>query len=384
MMYYSEDLTYLMIPGPVEIHPRVYKAMNEHVFGHRTAHFRSILQQVTEGVQQVFGTSNPVAIMAGSGTLGLHVALSNVLRKNDEVLCFVNGKFSERQANIVSAFGIKPIIKEIPYGEPVLPEHVKEALETHPDIALTTVCHNETSTGVLSPLKEISAALKGSNSLLSADGITSAAGDYVFMDDWGVDLFVSGSQKCFGLPPGLAFISHSSKADERMNDPNGFPTFYDSIPLYSAGIKKGWDAPFTPPIGLVYGLQESLNIMFEEGLENRIKRHHKMGEAFRSAFLAMGLTLLAQENYYSNTVTTANLPETVNSSEFSSIVREMGILIAGGQGHLKGKIFRVGHMNLVGPREVLMTVSVIEHALRKVGYNFSPGSGVTAASNVLM
>ncbi|OLS23303.1 MAG: hypothetical protein HeimC2_27050, partial [Candidatus Heimdallarchaeota archaeon LC_2] len=231
-----------------------------------------------------------------------------------------------------------------------------------------------TSTGVLNPLAEISKIVHNNGALLMADCITSAGGDLVEMDKWGIDFFISGSQKCYGLPPGLAFIAFSEKAEDVMRNRNLNQDFYSDL-IMSSDVNLGI-TPFTPPVGLIYGLQETLSIILEEGMEKRIARHRKMGMLYRNAMTNLGLELFAQEGYRSNTVTTTKVPDNVNPNTLSKSALELGIMIAGGQGSMKGKIFRVGHMNMVGPRELLTIVGVIEIALKQAGASIQLGDGV--------
>ncbi|MDH5645657.1 MAG: alanine--glyoxylate aminotransferase family protein, partial [Candidatus Heimdallarchaeota archaeon] len=259
---------------------------------------------------------------------------------------------------------------------------VKQEFEKNADIKFVTITHNETSTGVLNPLEEISKVVHDHGALLMADCITSAGGDLVEMDNWNIDIFVSGSQKCYGLPPGLAFIALSQAADERLNEVPRNNDFYSDLLQFREGVKKG-DTPFTPPVSLFYGLNETLDIIHEEGMDKRIQRHRTMGMLYRNAIEAMGLELFAQPEFRSNTVTTAKVPDNVDSSKLSKVMLELGIMIAGGQGTMKGKIFRIGHMNLVGPRELLMIVAALEIALKKAGANISLSSGVSTIQQYL-
>ncbi|MHA2253423.1 MAG: pyridoxal-phosphate-dependent aminotransferase family protein [Candidatus Kariarchaeaceae archaeon] len=379
---YDNDLVFLAIPGPVEIHPKVYEAMNRHVYGHRTQHFRDIYADCVEKFQQTINTDQIVQIHAGSGSLGLHAAVSNLVTKQDHVLNLVNGKFGERVEKISSRFTNNCVTKSVPYGHGISPEMVKEALDNHPDTSLVTITHNETSTGVLNPLEEISKIVHKHGALLMADCITSAGGDLVEMDKWKIDFFVSGSQKCYGLPPGLAFIAFSEDAENKMRKTTRNQDFYADI-LNFADTDLGV-TPFTPPVGLIYGLQASLKIILEEGMEDRINRHRRMGKLYRGAIEALGMELFAQEEYRSNTVTTANVPAKADPNVISKTALELGLMIAGGQGTMKGKIFRVGHMNLVGPRELLMIVSILEIALKKAGADIPISHGIRSIQEGLL
>ncbi len=371
---YSEANTFLAIPGPVEIHPRVYKAMNEHIYGHRTSHFREIYKDCVDKFKETINTTSTPQFHAGSGTLGLHAAVTNLVTKEDHVLNLVNGKFGERVEKITNRFTSNSKTIRVDYGLGITSDLVKHAFEENPDISLVTITHNETSTGVLNPLPEISKVVHENGALLMADCITSAGGDLVEMDKWKIDFFVSGSQKCYGLPPGLSFISFNEQAEEVMKKNEVKRDFYSDL-ILASDTKLGV-TPFTPPVGLIYGLKETLQIIMEEGMENRIARHRKMGELYRNAMTNLGLELFAQEGFRSNTVTTTKVPKNANPDILSKTSLELGIMIAGGQGSMKGNIFRVGHMNMVGPRELLTIVGILEIALKRSGASIHLGEGV--------
>ena len=381
--FYDTLTQFLAIPGPVEMHPKVYEAMNHHLYGHRTEHFRQIYLDCVEKFKPTINTSQDVYFLAGSGSLGLHAAITNLVSPNDTVINLVNGKFGERVEKITSRFTKNSHSVKVDYGQGITPEMVKEALDAHPDTSLVTITHNETSTGVLNPLPEISKIVHDHGALLMADCITSAGGDLVEMDKWKIDFFVSGSQKCYGLPPGLAFIAFSETATEKMKQVSRNQDFYSDMLMYKDKLSKAPDTPFTPAVGLIYGLQASLELILEEGMENRIKRHRLMGQAYRSALEALGIQLFAQEGFRSNTVTSAVVPESVDAKKMIDTCKKFGILVASGQGTMKGKIWRVGHMNMVGPREILMITSVVELALKQCGANINLGDGTRAALETL-
>ncbi len=376
--FYTEETTFLGIPGPVEVHPRVMQAMNKHLYGHRTDHFREIISECGELFKPTIQTAQEVYFLAGSGSLGLHAGISNLVDRSDTVLNLSSGKFGERVIEITKRFTDRQVSLTKEYGQAIKPEDVKVALEDNPETTLVTMTHNETSTSVLNPLPEISRIVHDHGALLMADCITSAGGDEVRMDEWGIDFFVSGSQKCYGVPAGLAFVSFSEAAAQKMEGVSRDQDYYADLLMFREKYGKNHDTPFTPAVSLIYGLRESLRIIEEEGMENRIARHRKMGELYRSAMRALGVELLAEEGYYSNTVTASLFPDGVDPKRFMQACLDLGLLAAGGQGSLKNRIWRLGHMNVVGPREILSFVSVVEYALRKAGHEFEPGTGVGA------
>lgn len=371
-----------MTPGPVPIHPRVYRAMSKTVYHHRTPQFKAFLAETLLLLRKVMQTKNEIILITGSGTSAMEAAIANCVSPGDEVLNILGGKFAERWALITKAFGGVSVELPVEWGTSVDLDGLERVLDERPSIKYITMLHNETSTGVLHPAEDIGKIAKKHDKILIVDGITSVGGDYVYPDKWGFDLLVTGSQKCLGCPPGLSMVMVSDGAWEIMGK-STMPTFYVNLPAYRKRLAERRDLPYTPAVSLVYALHESLLMILEEGYENRVKRHRLMGEAMRAGFEAMGLELLADKRYYSNTLTAVKYPRGVDD-RFRQVMREYGVLVAGGQSHLRGKIFRVAHMNLCGQREVLTALSVSELALKKLGYKVELGVGVKAAQKVFL
>ena len=382
---YDEELTTLMIPGPVPVHPRVYRAMSRIVFGHRTKEYQTLYKETVALLQRLLHTEQDVLIFAGSGTAAMEAAIANIIEPGEKVLNVVNGKFSERWAELTTAFRAESQVIEFAYGEAAEPDAVRDALASDQTIRAVTLCHNETSTGVLNPAKEIGQVVRDYDRLLLVDGITSVGGDYVYPDKWNFDALVTGSQKCLGIPPGLGIIwvgSRAWKKIENRKQPN--PTFYLDLLKAKKRYDGFGDSPFTSAVNLMYGLHESLTMMFEEGYENRIERHRRLGRITRAGYQGIGLDLLANPAHYSNTVTAVKYPSGITDSDFRSQVRNLGILVAGGQGPVKGKIFRTNHMNICTERDILSTMAVVEIVLKRLGFEFALGSGVLAAQEQIL
>jgi aspartate aminotransferase-like enzyme len=384
-MYDDEELALLMIPGPVPVHPRVYRAMSRVLYGHRTKEYQKQYQETVTLLKRLLHTEQDVLVFAGSGTAAMEAAIANVIEPGDKVLNVVNGKFSERWHELTTTFGGNAINQSFEYGQAANPEIIAEKLEADKDIRAVTICHNETSTGVLNPAEEIGRVVRDYDRLLIVDGITSVGGDYVYPDKWNFDVLVTGSQKCLGIPPGLGITWVGSRAWKKIESrKQKNPVFYLDLLKAKERYDGFGDSPFTSAISLMYGLHESLTIMFEEGYQQRIERHHRLGRITRAGYLGMGLELLADPAYYSNTVTAVKYPSGINDQEFRNYVRSLGVLIAGGQGPVKGKIFRTNHMNICTERDVLATLAVIEAALKKLGFKIDLGSGVAAAQDQLL
>jgi len=327
-------------------------------------------------------TENDVFIFTGSGTLPMDAAIANCVSPSDKVLNLTGGKFGERWAEITETFGAKSIRLEVEWGKAIKPEMVSEAIEREPDIKFVTLCHNETSTAVLNPAQEIAKITNKHDKILIVDGITSVGGDYVYPDKWGFDILVTGSQKCLGCPPGLGMIMVGSRAWEVINKREKNPSYYVNLPSNKKSFEKKSDTPYTPAIPLIYALHESLTMILKEGYENRVKRHRLMAEALRSGMEALGLQLLAEKGYESNTLTAIRYPNEVDDIAFRKAMQKHGILVAGGQARLKGKIFRVAHMNIIAEREILLVLAVAGLVLRELEFKCESEAGVAAAQEI--
>ncbi len=383
-LVYDEENVLLMTPGPVLFHPRVYRAMSRVVFHHRTPEYRKTFGECVSMMKEVMQTENDVFILTGSGTSAMEAAIANCVSPGDKVLTLINGKFSERWAELTETFGGASVPLDVEWGKAVKPEMVSEALDKEPDTKFVTMCHNETSTAVLNPLPEIAKITKKRGKILMVDGITSVGGDYVYPDKWGVDILITGSQKCLGCPPGLGMIMVGPKAWEIINERKETPSYYLNLPAYKRSFEESSEPPYTSAISLIYGIHEALKMILEEGYENRVKRHRLMAKALRSGVEALGLKVLAEEGYESNTITASWYPDGVGDTAFRKAMQKHGILVAGGQSHLKGKIFRVAHMDIIAEREILLMLAMVGLVLRELGFQCESGAGVSAAQDIFL
>ena len=373
------DEVLLMLPGPTTVHPRVLNAMSKAVVNHRSAKYGEILTETSELMADVFQTKNQAYLLTGSGTSAMEAAVSNVLNPGEKVLNIVGGKFGERFMKIAQAHGINTKELAVEWGTAVTPEAVKEALDADEDIKAITVVHNETSTGVAAPIKEIGKVMKDYDALYIVDTVSSLGGDDARVDEFGIDICVTGSQKCLAAPPGMAAITLSDDAWDKAEtvNPN---TFYLAMKAYrKSGDKNPPESPYTPSVSLTYAMNEALKMVKEEGLENRIARHHKAAKATVDAVKALGLDLFADEKVSSATVTSVKMPEGITDAEFRGTTRDKyGVELAGGQDHLKGNIFRIGHMGNISYRELLQTFGAIGMTLKELGVIDEPGLGVAS------
>ena len=372
----------IFIPGPVGLSAEVLAAQAQPMMGHRTPDFNAILEECWDGLRYVYQTKNDVAIITGSGTAAMDAAVSSVISAGDEVVCIGGGKFGERFPKIVSAFGGKPIDVPVEWGKAVDPSEVESAVAGSSAVAIT-MTHNETSTGVLHDAKAIARIARENNMLFIMDAVTSVGGEDVKTDEWGVDICITGSQKCLAAPPGLGFAAVNNRAWDVIENNSGKRGFYLDLASYRKSLKKS-TTPFTPAVSLIYGLRAALSIIREEGLENRINRHRLLAEATREAVLAMNLELFADPDYASNTVTAIKIPAGLTDDDVRGRLNsDFGILLAGGQESVKGRIFRIGHMAAVDAVDLLGLLSALEIVLAKAGHDFTRGAGVTAAQSRL-
>ena len=369
-MYDAED-TVFMLPGPVKMHPRVLRAMSAPALNHRGPEFKEILTELRDLVQYLFGTKGDVAILSGSGTAGLESAVSGLLRKKDKVLNLVNGKFSERFNDLCGVFAT-PTPLTFDWGKSVDPQRVAAALEAEDSYQAVTVCWNETSTGVTNPIADIARIVKKHDKLLLVDGITAVGGLENHMEEWGIDALVMGSQKCLAAPPGLAAVALSRRAAESLHSET---SFYTNLKAHVEGLAKQ-DTPYTPAVPLFLAFRESLRMLKEEGLENRIARTRKLADAARAAYAAIDVELYPDPRFASNTVTATRYPGGIDDGKFRKVLREQyHVILAGGQSQLKGKIFRIGHMGICSFPDLAACFTGVEGTLAAMGHKFERGAG---------
>ena len=373
---------YLLTPGPTAVPPEVLLRMSQPLIHHRTPEFEALFAQVQEKLQWLFQTKRTVLILAASGTGAMEAAVSNTCSPGDTVIVVNGGKFGERWLKISQAFGAKVVELKVEWGAAVTVDAVAQALEAHPDARAVLVQASETSTTVLHPVEQISALTRNTNTLLVVDGITSVGATDTPMDRWGIDVLVTGSQKALMLPPGLAFLALSDKAWKRV-EATRQPRYYFDLRREHKEQQKHTTA-YTPAISLINGLHEVLRLMQEEGLEHIFARHSLLAAASRAAAQAMGLRLLAPASP-SPAATGIWLPDGVDGSRLLKYMRDrMGVDIAGGQDHLKGKVVRVSHIGYAGPFDVITGISTLEMALRRFGQEIELGSGVRRAEEILL
>jgi len=357
-----------MIPGPTPVPEKVLQALGKHPIGHRSKEFQDLVESTTKNLQWLHQTQNDVLTITGSGTAAMEAGIINTLSRGDKVICGENGKFGERWVKVANEFGLEVIKIKSEWGTPLNPEEFKKILEEdkQKEIKAVILTHSETSTGVINDLKTISAYIQKHNTALSIiDCVTSLGACNVPVDEWQLDIVASGSQKGYMIPPGLSFISMSQKAWEAAEKSN-LPKFYLNLKSYRKSLLSNSN-PYTPAVNLVFALDEALKMMREEGLDNIFLRHNKHKLAMSNAVKALNLKLFADEKYLSPSIT-AIKTEGIDAEEFRKTIKNnFDILLAGGQDHLKGKIFRVGHLGYVNDRDIITVVSAMSNTLINLG-----------------
>jgi aspartate aminotransferase-like enzyme len=374
----------LMIPGPTPVPEQALLALAKHPIGHRSSEFTPIMGEVFQNLKWIHQTQNDVLVLASSGTGAMEAGIINFLSPGDRVLVGSNGKFGERWGEVCQAYGLNADIITAEWGKPLDTEQFREKLEadTEKQIKAVIVTHSETSTGVLNDLETINRHVKAhGEALIMVDAVTSLGAVNLPIDEWGIDVVASGSQKGYMIPPGLAFVSVSAKAWEAYKTAK-LPKYYLDLGKYRKDAAKN-SFPFTPPVNLIVALQATLQMMQKEGLENIFARHQRLKNATREAVKALSLPLFAPDSAASPAIT-AVAPVQVDSEQIRKVLKKKyDIAMAGGQDHLKGKIFRIGHLGFVSDRDILTAITSLESALIELGYDaFTPGAGVAAAAKV--
>lgn len=379
-----DDKLMLMIPGPTPVPEQVLLAIAKHPIGHRSGDFSKIIGECNESLKWLHQTSNDVLTLAASGTGAMEAGIINFLSPGDRVLVGSNGKFGQRWGEVAQAYNLNVETITAEWGQPLDPEKFREKLEadTEKQIKAVILTHSETSTAVLNDLETINRHVKAhGEALIIVDAVTSLGATNVPVDEWGLDVVGSGSQKGYMIPPGLSFVTVSPKAWKAYETAK-LPRFYFDLGKYSKTAAKN-STPFTPPVNLMFGLQVALKMLKDEGLENIFARHLRLTNATRAGVKALGLGLLAADNVASNAAT-AVVPTQVEAEQIRAVMKKrFDIALAGGQDHLKGKIFRIGHLGFVSDRDILTCIGAIEATLQELGYeSFTPGAGVAAAAKV--
>ena len=371
--------TQLRIPGPTPLPERVVRSMNRPMIDHRGPEFAAILAEITAGAKRVFKTKNDLLLLTSSGTGGLESAVANLVSPGDEVVAALCGNFGERFAALAAAYGANVVRLEFEWGQPVDPDDLKVVLQRHPKAQVVLLTHNETSTGLTNPLRELAQTARSAERVVVVDGVSSISSIDIETDSWGVDVAVSGSQKGWMAPPGIALVSVSERAWAQQAKARS-PRFYFDWKEAKTWAEKGM-TPFTPAVPVAFALQEGLRMLQEEGLNKVYERHQRLARATQAGLQALGFQLFAQDGYRSNTVTSAVPPPGLDVAALRTLLdTKYGVVIAGGQGKMTGKMVRVGHLGAVAEGDVVQVIWAMEQALEELDIAPADGRGVTAVT----
>ena len=377
----------LLGPGPSSVHPRVLQALALPVMGHLDPAFFQVMDDVCEMLRRVFHTKNVMTVpISSTGTGAMETACANIIEPGDTVLICRNGYFGIRLGDIAERCGATVHLIDTPWGKSVDPEMLRDELKKHSGLKAVGVVHAETSTGVISDMKEIVDVIHESGALAIVDAVTSLGGHEVRMDDWGMDVCYSATQKCLGAPPGLAPISLSDAAMEVVSKrPTKVQSFYFNLKDLESYWNQTRAYHHTSPINMTYALREALRMMMEEGQENRIHRHARVAAGLRAGAEALGLDLLAEDGHRLNPLTTVSVPDGIEDAKVRrALLNEHDIEIGGGLGEFAGKAWRIGLMGeSARERNVFALLSALETILHKEGYEVAFGASLSAAQRAI-
>lgn len=374
---------YLLAPGPTPVPPEVLLAMARPIIHHRAPEFDKLFGEVREDLKWLFQTRNDVLMLASSGTGGMEGAVSNFLSPGDKALFVNGGKFGERWGKLCKTFGVQATEIKVEWGHAVNPQAVADALKKDPSIKAVYVQASETSTGVSHDVKALGEIVKARNdTILVVDAITALGVFDIKTDAWGLDVVITGSQKALMLPPGMAFVSVSEKAWQLAEKAKNAAFYFNFKKERENQIKN--QTTFTPAVSLIIGLQEVLRMMKAEGLEKMFARQTKLAHAMREGIKAAGLSLFPKESP-SDALTAVSTPDGIDGQAvYKNLRTQYGMTAAGGQDHLKGKIFRLSHMGYADTFDVIAALAATEMVLKGLGHPIKLGSGVGKAQELLM
>jgi len=368
----------LRIPGPTALPPSVREAGGRQMINHRGPEFAAMLARILDGMKPFFGTNGDVAMLTCAGSGGLEAAIVNTLSPGDRVLAVSIGSFGDRFAKIAAVYGADVTKVDVEWGQAADPEVIAQALRAKAGYRAVLLTHNETSTGVMNPIGDLAAAIREASpdSLILVDSVSGLGAVPFEMDAWGVDVVVTGSQKAWMAAPGLAMIAASERG-WAATETATMPRFYLDLRSHRESAAAG-QTPFTPAIAVVYQVDEGLRLMAAEGRDGIFARHEACAAASRAGLRALGFELLADDRVASKTVTAAKLPDGHEWKPFNAAIKSHGVVLAGGQGKLTGKIFRLGHLGSVTVDEILGAIAVLERVSVEQGRQIEPGKAVAA------
>lgn len=374
----------VMIPGPTPVVRSIQDQMGRDTVAFGDPGFIKDYKELLEDMKEIWGTKGEVFVIAGTGTLSMEMAIANSLKKGDNVLIVSHGFFGDRFIEICERKGLNIDVLQSEWGKIVSVEEIEEKLREK-DYQAITVTHVDTSTGVVAPIREIGEMLRNfRDTLYIVDGVCATAGEPEYIDDMGIDMLITGSQKAFGVAPGLAILWASKKALKRRKSLGTIADYYIDFEKWLPIMKDPSKYFATPAVNMIWALKESVNIIKEEGIENRYKRHIRNGRAMQSALEELGFKLLAEEGHRAVTLSNPIYMDGVDDGEFRTILSEEGVVVAGGLGEYAGKMFRLGHMGNIDIHDMVSTIAAIERTLFRLGIDIELGKAVGVLMEELM
>ncbi len=372
----------LFTPGPTKVPGAVLSAVGKQVLHHRSPEFSEKVRHVQDELGRLLQTHNATLLFTCSGTGMMEAAVANLLSRGDKAICVNNGVFGERWADICRAYGVEAIDVALEWGKSITPEELKSVAAAHPDAKVVFVIHSETSTGALNDVKALAASIKDHQAAFVVDATSSVGVHEIRMDEWGIDVVIAGTQKALMTPPGLSFVALNGKAWGLVSS-SDLPTYYFDFTKTWKRLQRKGQTPFTTAGSLGYGLEVALAMMEKEGWDNVYSRHACMGKATRAAVEALGFSILPEHSV--NGVTVIMCPDGLDANRIVRVMDdEFGVRVAGGQSHLSGRVFRIGHMGGIRERDLARVIGALERALASVGHSSKPGVGLAALQQVLL
>ena len=371
---------YLLSPGPTPVPEAVLAAAAEPIIHHRTPEFSRVFMETTEGIKYVFGTKEDAFILTSSGTGGMEAAIVNTLSPGDKVIAINGGKFGERWGSICEAYGVKCKEIVLEWGRDFTKDELEAEIKADSGVKAVFATLSETSTGAVYDVRGFGEVVSKTAAILVVDGISGVGATACPMDEWNIDVLVSGSQKSFMIPPGLAYIAFSSKAWKHV-ETSRLPKFYFDAVKAKKNLEKQ-TTPWTPAISLVIQQKKSLEIIKEMGLEKLYAHHRILAESTRAGIRALNLEILAQKP--GNILTAVKTPPGLDGVKLVKVMQDKyRAYIAGAQDPNKGKFFRIAHLGYMGGFDIITALSALELALADMGYHFEMGGSIKAAENII-
>ena len=372
----------LFTPGPTKVPGAVLAAVGQQVLHHRSPEFSEKVRHVQDELGRLLQTHNDTLLFTCSGTGMMEAAVANLLSRGDKAICINNGVFGGRWVDICKAYGVEAIDVPVEWGKSIAPTELSSVAAAHPDAKAVFVIHSETSTGALNDIKALATVLKDHEAAIVVDATSSVGVHEIRMDEWGIDVVVAGTQKALMTPPGLSFVALNGKAWGLVSS-SDLPTYYFDFTMTWKRLQRKGQTPFTTAVSLVYGLEVALAMMEQEGWDNVYGRHALMGKATRAAVKALGFSVLPEHPV--NGVTVIVCPEGLDANKIVRVMDdEFGVRVAGGQAHLSGQVFRIGHMGGIRERDLAMVIGALERALAAIGHASTPGTGLAALQQALL